>query len=130
MKAHSHPVWFRLAHDFTAEPEYPPMARDGTQTLPLRLGEDGSKSVVVGRNRLQAMFRRIIEAYPDYKMRIKAIAKTVHERARWAISYVTMESLGSMPGVVRPSLGVFEWKQIDGRWLISRYEGMAGLTPE
>lgn len=124
----SHPVWFRLAPDFIADPEYP--ARDVTQTLPVSLGDDGSKTFVVGRSRLQAMFRLIVDAYPDYQMMAKEISTTVHERARWAISYVTLDSFGSPPGVVRPSLGVFEWKQIDGRWLMTKYEGMAGIAPE
>ncbi|KAK4500255.1 hypothetical protein PRZ48_008444 [Zasmidium cellare] len=121
-KANSHPVWDRVADDFNAEPEYlaAAVARDLSQAFPLNLSDDGFKTYVIGRDRVQEMFRRLVDAYPGYQIKAKDISTTVHEKARWAISYVTMETYDLPPGVVRHSLGVFEWKRIGGKWLLTK----------
>ncbi|KAF2166515.1 hypothetical protein M409DRAFT_54855 [Zasmidium cellare ATCC 36951] len=124
-KTNSHTVWDRFTDDFNAEPEFlsAAVARDLTQPLPLSLGDDGFKTYVIGRDRVQEMFRHLVDAYPDYRMKANDLSTTVHEKARWAISYVSMETFDLPPGVIRHSLGVFEWKKIGGKWLMSKYEG-------
>lgn len=127
-----HSIWKSIADDFNAEPEYLSSAteREHQQPLPLKLSEGGSKISVVGRERVQEMFRRIADVFPDYRMRAVDVSTTVHEKARWAISYVSMETYEMPPGVVRQSLGVFEWKLMNAQWLLCKYQGMVGIAPE
>lgn len=128
-------VWNRFTDDFGAEPEYLSTAtiqhnQKSEHPLPLKMSEGDFKLSVVGPERLKELFRRFVDVYPDYRMRVTDVSTEVHEKARWAISYVSMETTDMPPGVTRPSVGVFEWKMIKGKWLLSKYEGMAGIRSD
>ncbi|KAF2167993.1 hypothetical protein M409DRAFT_21440 [Zasmidium cellare ATCC 36951] len=102
-------------------------ANDVKQTLILEKSIEDSKLSVVGCSKsLQNLFRQFISAYPSYRLRVTDVSTRVHEDAGWAISYVGMETADMPPGVVRGSMGIFEWKVVERNWLLDKYRGILG----
>lgn len=102
------PAWKYLAPVFKAGP-LPPLIEKkiGTEDYLKHLSE-------------------MCEAYPEWKLRV--VDQDTHQNYKkdFALVYTNVENHGVPPGIVWQSVGISEFQEFDGEWLVVGYKGFAG----
>ncbi|KAF2166507.1 hypothetical protein M409DRAFT_23145 [Zasmidium cellare ATCC 36951] len=110
------PVRRYIAPEFTCEPVFRPCATDQDISQGLC---DLEEYIKMCRSVLPAMQTEIVDVVTDVDVR--------HGRAA---SFTTFRTVGVPEGVVRHSVGRFQWRRIQGEWKLTSHMSARGMEVE
>ena len=73
-----------------------------------------------------AEYRKILEQYPERKVRLLDATNRLDLEHGLATVYIDLERTGFPPGVVQTVIAVYEWQLVKQKWLCSKMIGMRG----